>query len=369
MTTHYRHPLSLLSLRPGAWLLAALCALLLSCSDSDDNGTGRGGGKADGYPVSLTLKMGALEQKSLAPLTDTLTVTRDGEAWENSLDIARLKVLLFASDGKFLLELRPDRILSLSPTSTLEWRVEGTLTEAPQGAFTLAILAHWPQVPTLQKGVTTLASILQSGEYPYTNLPYELSATRLMPLYGVTTVASAAFRQGEMTNIGSVDLLRAMARVDLQTDINGATLSEVRMFRYNTQGTCAPTGMTQQTAYALTPHLPAAGQTPDDHVAPFFRLDSTHWRIYLPEYDNITDTTRCCAISFSLKVNESYTQRYTRAIDFRDYNNGGQQGNRFNILRDHAYRFTIKSVSNPPLHLIYEVQQSERHDINIPSFE
>ena len=71
--------------------------------------------------------------------------------------------------------------------------------------------------------------------------------------------------------------------------------------------------------------------------------DKTAWTIYVPEYLNAgpSGTARgdCSFIELTVKGSGD-----TYRIDFRDYSTAADDGNRFDIIRNYEYRYTVKAT-------------------------
>ena len=57
------------------------------------------------------------------------------------------------------------------------------------------------------------------------------------------------FTPGMLTHLGTVHLLRAMAKVEVSCKTSGWTLEKVELLRYNATGYCAPSGVYSQDDY------------------------------------------------------------------------------------------------------------------------
>ncbi len=270
--------------------------------------------------------------------------TQVGTAAENHIDVAGgdFRFLLFDKDGKYLEMFVPTSITPVDATEK-EYLVTGSFKSTPTD-FRLVVLANWGagNYPADADFVGSEVGDL-SRKWSYDYKPEEVLAGRGIPMYGVQSYTGVTFKPNIQTWLGDIDLLRAMAKVELSCSIKGAVLSDVTLSRANAGGMYVPKGMESVTAAVATDaHLNIpSGTTSVQSVA--FREVTTaaeedgesvsSWVLYVPEYDNSGGSAM---INFKLDGNP-----YT--LEFKYYAATAEE-TLFNILRNHCYRYDIASA-------------------------
>lgn len=348
------------------WFNIALALLAMGVAAcSKGSLTSEGETREGGMPSELTLKI-----SSGSSLRSTKAINETDEAaagYENYIDVQNhLSVLFFDLSDKFMFQFTPTETLPVgSDRYPSEWTLRGPVENPPTGGFKVVILANCPSSPEgLTKGETTIEDVCKASWTMYSySAPFTPSETSLIPMYGVKTFSSALrFRENLATDLGRIDLLRAMAKVEVSLgDDVAETLSDVRLVNYNPNGACAPLDMYETTGnqnYEHSVHLYAGA---DDNPSESSSLSFTSasggrvWTIYVPEYRNkdIYGHRRSDCSFIELDF-EGITKTYT--LDFRDYSLGSDNNRRFNLLRNHIYRFTIASVGGYELSLSLKAQ-------------
>ena len=179
-----------------------------------------------------------------------------------------------------------------------------------------------------------------------------------IPMWGVT---NKTLTSDELQDLKTIDLLRAVAKVEVIVDdkIN-ASISDVNLTRYNKMGYCLPKD------YANV--LSTRELTLDGCMNEYRLMQSVgkafiqvanepKYFIYVPEYDNMLPADEYTQIS--LKVNDIVYD-----IQFTEYENGVSTGERFDLVRNHIYRYTITDVkTSGQLVVRYEVADWKKGDI------
>ena len=174
---------------------------------------------------------------------------------------------------------------------------------------------------------------------------------RYIPLWGVKTT-TLNLTPGTANNLGDIDLLRAMAKIEvtLSDALTGEyTLSRVFLNRYNQTGYCLPAGYD---AVSETKELERESDTPAS-FHPYssvstedlsFQIENDTAVCYLPEYKAEDANPAVLTITLNGKA-------YT--LDLKDYNtdNGGY----YDLVRNHIYRYTITGVNDGTLTVRYRV--------------
>ena len=313
---------------------AALLSLLslASCSRNDQI-TVPNGEEGKVY-VTLTLSINGEEAGSRATWNPEQDTDEQGVGWEN--EINNLQILIYDENNTYagtvegLFGSGDQYIGTLSGTN---WQ---------SGTYKFVVLANFTATNT-NPALADLASITYNQDATY------------IPMYGVRK-GTFTFEAGENTNIGSIDLLRAMAKVevsfseDFPTD--EYTIEGIIVSSYNTKGYCVPKGYASVdntgdldreeagTAYSFNP-LPPPSTTPLT-----FKKEDGKYYLYLPEYEN-TETN---AATIQVTVNGE-----TYPLEFKNYENGTPTGAPYDIVRNHIYRYTITGVNDGELTFEYRV--------------
>ncbi len=354
--------------------LAAFCLLFPSCEKNSRDPMPSDGG----YKVTFVVSAG-----ENGTFTRALTEEEDsGTGYENYLDVSKLHILFFSKDNVFMEEFTPETVTPVDDSAyPQEWELSGPLTTAPITEFKVVVLANWRGDVTLEKGTTTIEDVCKDAASMCESLdfPFVPSATNTIPMFGVKTISGdLEFRKNLITNLGTIDLLRSVAKVivrksaDITNEVESITLN-----RYNSGLACAPLGMYDNTGnlpYTNSVHLVNGAEDNDtDSKTLAFTEIGDSWALYVPEYRNLNSIsgavrTDKCYISIKFKnIDKTFT------VDFRDY--GTSSGNYFNIVRNHVYDFNIASVDSYSLDLTLAVQPwtvkefSYSYDDNVTALE
>lgn len=279
-------------------------------------------------------------------------VTEEPEAGtgrENYIDIANnnFRILLFKTDNTYLTALKVNRITQTGDDGTTYY-VEGELDEAYTD-FKLVVLANWGTYADNWTSETTIADVCEAT-YSYSS-SFNIN-NDLIPMYGVQTYNNVELRADLLTELPTdIDLLRAMAKIEVTCSAPDIELTDVTLHNYNTSGMCAPKNNTAtwdvdtETDCSHEIHLPV-GITPNEESLPFKKVDESYI-IYVPEFDNTDVTTKKSFISVSLERNDTPVVLENPNIFFGEYNDGTLKDNTdFDIVRNHYYKYTIANVDD-----------------------
>lgn len=297
-----------------------------------------------------------------------------GSGYENYIDIEGedFRILLFDAANKYLTTFEPTIIRATDDSQYPQtYYVEGELPEAYSN-FKLVVLANWGKdaYPTnLEEGVTTIDKVCTST-YTYNaanNTSIIPSAENKIPMYGVKT-CTETLRADLLTDLGTVDLLRAMAKIEVKCNAEGFKLGGVKLHRYNTKGYCAPTGVDDDTktdweyendeVCKHNVHIPANSISTSELN---FEPTADGFIAYVPEFDNTTNVSERTYIEVSLLYadDESPVTLGETNIYFCLYDEatGTPTANTdFDIVRNHWYTYTINKVDDGKLIFQYRVR-------------
>lgn len=311
---------------------AALLSLLslASCSRNDEV-TVADGEEGKVY-VTLTLSINGEEAESRATWENN-DYPEDGNEWENTIN--DLQILIYDATTNAYVG-RVENLIQL-----LDDRYSGTLSAAAWKTNKDYKVMAFANCPTI------------NNPNNIGNLLYTRTDVEYIPMWGVTTTTLNLI-PGESDDIGGIDLLRAMAKVevnfseDFPTD--EYTIGDIIVSPYNTKGYCVPKGYASVdntgdldreeagTAYSFNPYLS------ESKSALTFKKEDGKYYIYLPEYKN-TETN---AATIQVTVNGE-----TYPLEFKNYENGTPTGAPYDIVRNHIYRYTITGVNNGELTVKY----------------
>lgn len=352
-----------IALYPIAILLPIVCMLATACQSSFEEESPAVGASA-GQPVSLRIMVGDNITTRAVPIpTDN---DEEGSIDENHIDIANndFRILFFDTENRYISMFDPQNV-TIEPVTSNEriYNMYGTLADALPINFKIVVLANWgtdnyPDGSTA--GATTLENICESI-YDYT-AGFEPSAdnnrTQVIPMYGVKTCTGISFTPDLLSHLGSIDMLRAMAKVEIVCEDESIAITQATLNCVNSCGYCAPNNMYDKTENVLSLHIPekaiASSYTKN------YTGNANKATFYIPEYQNL-DNKANITLSFRTTAEEIRTG----TIFFKDYSSNTDKP--FDIARNYLYRFTVQFKTS--LIIQYTVCPWGRYDINIPSFD
>lgn len=303
--------------------------------------------------VQVTLRVTAGEESAL---TRTVSETdRVGSGYENYIDVDKLHILFFnKATDVFMEEFKPTAVTPVDDSEYPQvWELKGQILNPPVYGFKVVVLANWRGDIELTPGTTTIEELCKASWAMCDDIRFPMTPSKevTIPMYGIKTLDdSFIFRKNIVNNIGQIDLLRSISKIIVRADASVTqTLESVVLKKFNTGIACAPLGM-----YVITYNLPYdssvhlynnnTDNTVVDDLIFSHSDDGKVWTVYVPEYRNANPETGLkredCA-SIEVKFT-GIDKRYS--LDFRDYS-VDDNGKRFNIVRNHIYDYTIKSIS------------------------
>ena len=207
-----------------------------------------------------------------------------------------------------------------------------------------------------------------------------------IPMWGVTTVdLTPILTEPNYTLPDPLWLLRSAAKVEVElsqalkdqdTEILSATMKY-----YNVEGYVAPANWH---SFAKTVDVDCEKAiNVYRHAAvnlPLIKDEATgNYYIYMPEYDNKNYPGERNKISLTM-THSGKEVVFDDVISFCEYSNGELVENTdYNIVRNHIYRFTIRSIAGSSLELEYTVadwmseswgngKEYEEHDLSYPTY-
>lgn len=339
-------------------LALILVATAASCSrTADDPAPARPEGVEVGFRITLDEPTGT-RAASQAPAGYD-----DGRAveFENYIDLENknYRIYFFDMQERYITAFVPQQLFPVDgpPFHAKTYEVIGMIERPLPASFNVVVLANWDAYPEpLVYGQTAIADIrtAESSRYAYT-APFRLSESRLIPMYGVKTCEQRTFIPNMRTDLGTIHLLRAMAKVEVVCATAEWTLESVTLDRYNGTGYCAP-----KDTYRSPEGDPEMFYTDEVHLvgdandaeAKSLQLEeqqpgSGRYVAYVPEYRNVAAGAGAeDAARLRVRFKERRDKEYT--IDFKYYNDppsGSKTGDPFDIRRNSYYKFTITKAA------------------------
>lgn len=357
------------------WLLVAMLALS-SCIMDDGSGDVAPDTDA-GVQVGLHISLGTPAGAAKVPAGnyDDATAT----AYENFIDIENggYRVLFFDMDNRYLATFEPQKFTALGSDrlTSKTYEVTGKVDANMPSNFKVVVLANWPSYPqNLVRGVTTVADICSAdnARFSYHSI-YQLSPSELIPMYGIKECKNVTLRDKIIVPLGTVHLLRAMAKVEVLGTEGPWTIEEVKLHNYNGFGYCAPADVFNEADYVrydyaldfnTNIHIPTGAFM--QSALSLGEVASGHFVIYVPEYQNTLNgigigNKATLGIRFKERTDKEY------AVDFKYYQSPSAdvtEGTPFDIRRNYDYRFVIHKVGEEAeLQLSVDVLPYTQYDL------
>lgn len=276
-----------------------------------------------------------------------------GTGYENYIDIVGrdFRFYIFDKDNKFIDELKTLMVMPMDNSEyPATYHVKGELNDIPPTGerFKVVAITSWDNYPTdLERGITTIEDICEASSYSYKR-PFIPSETYKIPMYGVKTCDATEFKPNLSTDLGEINMLRAMAKVEVKfhEDIPEAfTLQTVKLQNFTAHGMAAPKGIYDNTGGDCSATLDELHMdheyTVNTTPLEFPIKGSKSQIIYLPEYKNVGfDYPSYITVTIG---HDDHTKDYN--IYFRNYENGKpKDGEQIDIVRNHHYQFVITKV-------------------------
>ena len=334
-------------IRYAALVAALLCATLPSCRRTADEPSLPEAETA--VQVGFRISLGALGGAARATRADGYDDGR-GVDYENHIDFEHgsYRFLFFDLQNRYLASFTPTRLrpVEFGAFRSKVYEVGGTIPKPLPEDFKVVVLANWPDYPDgLTVGVTTIEQICSAacGRYAYTP-PFRLGE-RLIPFYGVKLCEGVTFIRDLQTDLGTIHLLRAMAKIEVACVTPGWNISGVALQRYNAAGYCAPSGVYgfgdySWPDYVGTLHLVGDRNDAEPKSLDFAPSAQGTFVAYVPEYRNLAGGTTGVraqdAAELRVTFRESGDKEYP--VEFKYYTSvpaGSRLGDPFDIRRNY----------------------------------
>ena len=281
-----------------------------------------------------------------------------GNDFENRIKAESLRVLIFTSEGAYKGDVGNLTYFTIGGnTAPGEYQFLGEISDVElttDTEYRFMIAANG----TLPTDITTIGDVLFTG-FTDTDISYP---NGFIPMWGVLTKTVTL---DTYQDLGTIHLLRAAAKVEVclaqQLIDEGFTLLDVFVNNYAPSGYWFPNNWNRVGCTLDLFHL-GDGNNPGayrpysgtSNIAKYFVDDAgqstfgtskklTNGFIYLPEFDNTTNTA--ANISLKLKDGSGKIYEFPNSIEFKDYVDGKATGDPYNLVRNHYYQYTISKVN------------------------
>lgn len=357
-----------------ATLLAASLTFQ-ACSEAEDESPVNT--NDPGASISFTIDTGA--SADTRALKET---TEEGVGYENYIDLDDIRFFFFKTGTDYaapLFNLKPDFKYCVSDglyyvgckLTSVQYN---TLSDV-DFSFRILVAASWALT---DEKVTTIESF-KTGNYTlnegffcwHDNCNYSYnygtdaegndtyfipSKATPIPMYGVKEYTNQTIKKNQVTDLGSIDMLRAMAKVEVIWTGDKSELNSVKLTKCLNGGTCAPNNMFANTEKdPKDTHL----NLPGEHSSasgvstmataitniPFRKIAKNDYLIYMPEHYNSESareryTAGVGVTQMILTVGEG-DAAVEHTLEFKDYSDTNSTP--FNILRNHHYLFNVSA--------------------------
>jgi len=206
-------------------------------------------------------------------------------------------------------------------------------------------------VPDFIPAAAASADITTSAEAGLGAVPFSLVGNDFdaIPMWGMTKVSFAGIAPGVVCDLGSVSLLRAMAKIEVGVDRSNPDLAEVKVgsvtvSRVNKSGYVLPGGWNTMSSmgdlsFAYTMHVPADAEVEADRS---FQNFGDKVMFYLPECANGADDEIIMTVDYTIKSDAHQGQ-----IRLCPYGADGKPDaarGLWNVVRNHYYQYLISGV-------------------------
>lgn len=348
-------------------LAAFTLPFMVACSSQEDSLSEAG----SSLWAVFTLDLGDTVACGMTRATPTDGEYDKGSGLENFIDFPKkdFRCYLFGMDNVFVSTLD---IVSIQDFGEKIYSIRLRLpdTEMVKNALTngcrFVFLANWGSYDEPIPGTTTIADLCtaSSAQFEFSQQKTVLSADNLIPMYGVKEFESGVqdFKDGkDISDIGTVHLLRAFAKVDVNIKFEDfaeePVVTSVSLTRSNDKGFKAPKDVTEEGQYVhgswhkdyTHVHIPDdAGDIEDLMLT---KDETGHYIAYVPEYRNVNgqkeplDSRSRIKIGFTIGNVTVGGLHVEQEFDFRysDENppEGVTAGQHFDIARNNWYKFNI----------------------------
>lgn len=365
-------------------LIPLMGALLGACS-SEKPGPQEPGLPADGVYLTMTLSVPRQAPVSRADGADSWDDPYDSEdatAREEAIDPASLTVVL--RQGANSVVLTPGE--GDEDLKAYMFKDEFLVVCALDGLFDRGALTADSEYDVEVYANNPLATVDASDTDALTFSRNNINGENLLPMFGFKR-GVAALSANSVNDVGTIDLLRAVAKIDVRLSaeaaekfeyvkapelVNGNALIPATGYQTPLRANWSATTETRLLSFEQSMR-PAAASAANGNIA-FPNTVTNGYTIYIPEAANATGNDLHIGIDVSLRRKDDPTKLCTGRLYFTDYDPDthrpveGHDPKVFSLTRNHNYKFTILDAPDD-IELRYEVINLTEVIIDVPSFD
>ena len=346
------------------WCIGVFGMLAASCSQIIDDPIADGDCKleTEEVKVTFTIAMGNPDSGSRADISsndpwgnydeENENETMGNRYFDNKIEPNKLQVIICDAIYNPIVEVEK---LLYTQTGTNVYTFTGSFT-APMSAssdYKIVVFANCPDVTISEASTADIWNSYIPMEMPISGKTEDLTS---IPMWGVETISGYAFTPGTNTNIGTIFVLRAMAKVEIELKeaiANEYSLTGAKFNTYNKNVNCIPKGYNGYTYNNGTiDETVTVNSTKDLRTISTFNPNSTtsgtdlsfmtvieNQRLvaYVPEYDNDGSLKMVVNLKKGTQDGKDYD------ILFNDLR--AATTTPFDVIRNHYYKYTITGVN------------------------
>lgn len=258
--------------------------------------------------------------------------TAPGDTYENAINADQLQIKVCDKDGNIIGDVQDVRVIEDQITGTRE-KAGALLKKANK----IMVFANCGTYNVTQDNISSLAfRVDQTKQY--------------IPMWGVTTLTKNLV-VGKQNNLGTIDLLRSLAKVKVKMagkgsaegmKARGYALGNITFNNYNTEGFALPvTYNTSKNTKEILFSGSLNAKSSWSQSVTMTNTDEESIMLYIPEYDNkAAAADRKASITLNLKCDGTDDGTYT--LQFCNYVDGvADPSTLYNIQRNHYYEYTV----------------------------
>lgn len=321
------------------WLLYIICigVLVASCSNLDE---GIPGTPADTDKVNVTFTLAIGNQTGYTPRTVAREITQQqGDDYENlimNINNGGFQVVAYSLENdRYLGEVSNLKIIRNWDTESGHvYEFIGELKDVVEMSLNCKFMVF-----ANCSGQVSVDTNLSQFTYEY--LPDNFKNQKQgIPMWGVKKITTTLI-PGKRTDLGTIYLLRAMAKVEVKMADEAYTFTKVHINSYYKEGYCLPEyySRIEDSEYykvngesAYNPY--SQGQTIISGTD-FFKTADNTYILYIPEYNR--DDQQQLLINVGISKEGKPVELENPIIYFKDYNTDTE----FNVIRNHYYSFNV----------------------------
>lgn len=288
-------------------------------------------------------------------------------------------VMFFDTSNRYITTFQPTGLIPVDDNYARSryYDAIGRIDKPLPSSFRVVIMANWGRYPTdAVAGITTIDDICTGLDSRYSyDYSFQLSSDCKIPMYGVKLCTGMTFQSDLLTYLGTVCMLRAMAKIEVSCQSEDWTIESVMLSRYNSAGFCAPLNVYEESDYVrgsydddYTDDIHIVDGVAQDERLYFGKADVGRYVIYVPEYRNTRQGTIKSSGASEICVRFVERQDKEYVIDFKYYENplkGYSVGDYFDIRRNYYYKFAINKLPeyDDNMSISLDVRQYDDYDL------